>query len=117
MSAVTAREHQWDWLRAFLMLLGIPYHAAMAYNARVLWDIQSPEKSEILTFLSGVLVTFRMPAFFIVAGYFAAMMLERRKPTSWLRGRIIRLGIPFLTGLASNSGFIKSYTQTFIKKP
>ncbi|EKF56989.1 glucans biosynthesis protein [Agrobacterium albertimagni AOL15] len=99
MSAVTAREHQWDWLRAFLMLLGIPYHAAMAYNARVLWDIQSPEKSEILTFLSGVLVTFRMPAFFIVAGYFAAMMLERRKPASWLRGRIIRLGIPFLTGL------------------
>uniref|UniRef100_A0A7C1SVB0 Glucan biosynthesis protein C n=1 Tax=Agrobacterium albertimagni TaxID=147266 RepID=A0A7C1SVB0_9HYPH len=99
MAAVTAREHQWDWLRAFLMLLGIPYHAAMAYNARVLWDIQSPEKSEILTFLSGVLVTFRMPAFFIVAGYFAAMMLERRKPASWLRGRIIRLGIPFLTGL------------------
>jgi glucan biosynthesis protein C len=99
MSAVTAREHQWDWLRAFLMLLGIPYHAAMAYNARVLWDIQSPEKSEILTFLSGVLVTFRMPAFFMVAGYFAAMMLERRKPASWLRGRIIRLGIPFLTGL------------------
>lgn len=99
MSPVTAREHQWDWLRAFLMLLGIPYHAAMAYNARVLWDIQSPEKSEILTFLSGVLVTFRMPAFFIVAGYFAAMMLERRKPASWLRGRLIRLGIPFLTGL------------------
>ncbi len=99
MSAVTAREHQWDWLRAFLMLLGIPYHAAMAYNARVLWDIQSPEKSEILTFLSGVLVTFRMPAFFMVAGYFAAMMLERREPLPWLRGRIIRLGIPFVTGL------------------
>ena len=99
MSAMTAREHQWDWLRAFLMLLGIPYHAAMAYNARVLWDIQSPEKSEILTFLSGVLVTFRMPAFFMVAGYFAAMMLERREPAPWLRGRIIRLGIPFLTGL------------------
>ena len=58
MSAGLAREHQWDSLRAFLMLLGIPYHAAMAYNARVLWDIQSPDKSEILTFLSGVLVSF-----------------------------------------------------------
>lgn len=99
MSAASAREHHWDSLRAFLMLLGIPYHAAMAYNSRVLWDIQSPEKSEVLTFLSGVLVTFRMPAFFIVAGYFAAMMLEKREPATWLRGRLVRLGIPFLTGL------------------
>ncbi|NBB48227.1 acyltransferase family protein [Rhizobium sp. CRIBSB] len=99
MSAASAREHHWDSLRAFLMLLGIPYHAAMAYNARVLWDIQSPDKSEFLTFLSGVLVTFRMPAFFIVAGYFAAMMLEKRPPAMWLRSRLVRLGIPFLTGL------------------
>lgn len=99
MSAGSAREHHWDSLRAFLMLLGIPYHAAMVYNARVLWDIQSPDKSELLTFVSGVLVTFRMPAFFIVAGYFAAMMLERRPPQAWLRGRLTRLGVPFLTGL------------------
>ncbi len=100
MSAGAAREHHWDSLRAFLMLLGIPYHAAMAYNARVLWDIQSPDKSELLTFVSGVFVTFRMPAFFIVAGYFAAMMLERRAAGSWLRGRFVRLGVPLLTGLA-----------------
>jgi glucan biosynthesis protein C len=100
MSAGSAREHHWDSLRAFLMLLGIPYHAAMVYNARVLWDIQSPDKSELLTFVSGVLVTFRMPAFFIVAGYFAAMMLGRRPPLAWLRGRLTRLGVPFLTGLA-----------------
>ena len=72
----------------------------MAYNTRVLWDIQSPDKSEFLTFVSGVFVTFRMPAFFIVAGYFAAMMLERRPPAVWLRSRLTRLGIPFLTGLA-----------------
>ncbi len=100
MSAASAREHHWDSLRAFLMLLGIPYHAAMAYNARVVWDIQSPDKSEFLTFVSGVFVTFRMPAFFIVAGYFAAMLLERKPPVSWLRSRLTRLGIPFLTGLA-----------------
>jgi glucan biosynthesis protein C len=82
------------------MLLGIPYHAAMAYHTRVVWDIHSPDKSEFLTFLSGVLVTFRMPAFFIVAGYFAAMMLERKPATAWLRGRFLRLGVPLLTGLA-----------------
>lgn len=99
MSAGPAREHHWDSLRAFLMLLGIPYHAAMVYNARIIWDIQSPDQSGVLTFLSGVLVTFRMPAFFIVAGYFAALMLERRSPGTWLKGRFTRLGIPFLTAL------------------
>lgn len=99
MSAVPGREHHWDSLRALLMLLGIPYHAAMAYNTRVLWDVQSLDKSEALTLLSGFLVTFRMPAFFMVAGYFAAMLLARRPPLDWLRGRLIRLGVPFLTGL------------------
>lgn len=99
MSAGQSREHHWDSLRAFLMLLGIPYHAAMVYNSRVIWDIQSPDQSELLTFLSGVLVTFRMPAFFIVAGYFAALMLERRPPGPWLKGRFTRLGIPFLTAI------------------
>ncbi len=99
MSGAPGREHHWDSLRALLMLLGIPYHAAMAYNTRVLWDVQSLEKSEALTFLSGFLVTFRMPAFFIVAGYFAAMLLARRPPLAWLRSRFIRLGLPFLTGL------------------
>lgn len=99
MSAAPGREHHWDSLRAVLMLLGIPYHAAMAYNTRVLWDVQSLDRSEILTFLSGILVTFRMPAFFMVAGYFAAMLLARRPPLAWLRGRFVRLGVPFLTGL------------------
>ena len=99
MSAAPGREHHWDSLRAILMLLGIPYHAAMAYNTRVVWDVQSLDKSEALTFLSGFLVTFRMPAFFIVAGYFAAMLLARRPPLAWLRGRFVRLGVPFLTGL------------------
>jgi glucan biosynthesis protein C len=99
MSAAPGREHHWDLLRAVLMLLGIPYHAAMAYNTRVLWDVQSPDRSEILTVLSGILVTFRMPAFFMVAGYFAAMLLARRPPLAWLRGRFVRLGVPFLTGL------------------
>ncbi|WP_197278367.1 acyltransferase family protein [Rhizobium sp. AAP43] len=100
MATATGREHHWDGLRAFLMLLGIPYHAAMVYDMRTAWDVQSPVGSEALTLLSGFLVTFRMPAFFIVAGYFAALTLSRRPPQTWLRGRVIRLGIPFLTGLA-----------------
>lgn len=99
MADSVGRQHYWDALRAVLMLLGIPYHAAMVYDVRVIWDIQSPTGSPFLTLLAGALVTFRMPAFFIVAGFFAAMLLSRRPPAVWVRGRMIRLGLPFLTGL------------------
>lgn len=99
MSEANRREHDWDVLRALLMLLGIPYHASMAYNTNVIWDIHSPDESGFLTFLSGFLVTFRMPAFFIAAGYFSVMMLSRKPAGSWLKGRYIRLGVPFLSCL------------------
>jgi len=99
MAGALRREHDWDMLRALLMVLGIPYHASMAYNANVLWDIHSPDTSAALTFLSGFLVTFRMPAFFIVAGYFAIMMLDRKPAGAWLANRYLRLGIPFVTSL------------------
>lgn len=97
--ATARREHEWDSLRAVLMLLGIPYHAAMAYNTRVAWDIHSPDGSEFLTFLTGMLITFRMPAFFIVAGYFAGMILARKPVLAWLKNRYMRLAIPFVTCL------------------
>ncbi len=99
MTTPPRREHDWDMLRALLMVLGIPYHASMAYNANVPWDIHSPETSALLTYLSGLLVTFRMPAFFIVAGYFAIMVLDRKPVGAWLANRYIRLGVPFITGL------------------
>lgn len=99
MAGALQREHDWDMLRALLMVLGVPYHASMAYNANVIWDIHSPDTSALLTFLGGILVTFRMPAFFIVAGYFAVMMLDRKPVGAWLANRYQRLGIPFVTSL------------------
>ncbi len=41
----------------------------------------------------------RMPAFFIVAGFFAVMMLRRRPAGRWWKGRLRRLGIPLLFGM------------------
>ncbi|QLF68551.1 acyltransferase family protein [Peteryoungia desertarenae] len=99
MTVKATHRHEWSAIRAVLMLLGIPYHAAMTYHSRVMWDIHSQETSEFLTLMSGIFVTFRMPAFFVVAGFFAAILLERRKPSQWLANRAVRLGIPFVTGL------------------
>lgn len=95
------REHYWDTLRAFAMLLGIPYHTAMAYRPNDTWIVRADEGAAVLAALAEFIHLFRMPAFFVIAGYFAAMLLARREPGAWLKGRTVRLGIPFVTTIVT----------------
>lgn len=92
-------EHYWDPLRALLMLLGIPYHASLLYSHALAWDIKDFETSPILTTLGAALATFRMPAFFLVAGYFSTMVIGRKGKMPWLRQRFLRLGVPFIVAM------------------
>lgn len=92
-------EHYWDPLRALLMLLGIPYHASLLYSHALPWDIKDFETSPVLSALGAALVTFRMPAFFLVAGYFSAMVIGKKGKASWLRQRFLRLGLPFIVAV------------------
>ncbi|MET0138320.1 MAG: acyltransferase family protein, partial [Sphingobium sp.] len=93
------REHFWDAARALLMLLGIPYHAALAYKPGQEWIVASGEGSPVFVYLAEWIHLFRMPAFFIVAGYFAALLLARRDADIWLRGRLLRLGVPLVAAM------------------
>lgn len=95
------REHHWDALRAVLMLLGIPYHVAMAYRANDIWIVNAGEGERIFTWSSEFIHLFRMPLFFVVAGYFAALLLARRDPATWLIDRLRRLGVPLLVSLVT----------------
>ena len=45
-----------------------------------------------------VIHSFRMEAFYLIAGFFSAVSLERSPAASYLRKRILRLGVPFLFG-------------------
>lgn len=93
------REHYWDAIRATLMLLGIPYHTALAYRPGRDWIVFSGEGAPVFTYLAESLHVFRMPAFFVVAGYFAGRLLASRAPFAWLRSRYTRLGVPLVTCL------------------
>ncbi len=90
------REYYWDTLRALLMLLGIPYHVAMAYRPGQTWIVRSDEGIAAFAWLADLIHYFRMPAFFVIAGYFSALLLARREPGIWLKGRFVRLGVPFI---------------------
>ena len=93
------RFHFLDVARALLMLLGIPFHAALVY-AHTSWIVDSPDTLPGLAWFPTALSTFRMPGFFVIAGFFAAMILQRRPARAWLRSRVVRLGLPLLTGAA-----------------
>ncbi|MFF2321663.1 glucans biosynthesis protein MdoC [Agrobacterium sp. NPDC058088] len=92
-------EHYWDPLRALLMLLGIPYHASLLYSHALPWDIKDFETSPFLSALGAALVTFRMPAFFLVAGYFSTMVIGKKGRVRWLKQRFLRLGVPFIVAV------------------
>ena len=95
------REHYWDTLRAFVMLLGIPYHTALSYRPGQTWIVRSDEGVEAFVWLTQLIHLFRMPAFFLIAGYFAALLLTRRDPGTWLKGRFLRLGVPFVSTIVT----------------
>ncbi|MFC4256559.1 acyltransferase family protein [Altererythrobacter xixiisoli] len=93
------RQHYWDTLRALLMLLGIPYHVALSYRPGETWIVRSNEGWAPFPQIAEFIHLFRMPAFFLIAGYFAALLLSRRAPALWLKQRFVRLGIPFITSI------------------
>lgn len=85
-----------DAVRAALMLLGVPFHAIFGDGRRGLgWSDDAGAAG--LDLFADVLHSFRMEAFFIVAGYFAAMVLARSTVRGFLGGRALRIGLPLLT--------------------
>lgn len=89
------RLHFLDSARAALMMLGIPYHSAQFYTDRP-WYVRSVVNGGVVEYIGNFLHLFRMHAFYVIAGLFAAMLLERRKPILWLKGRAQRLLIPLV---------------------
>ncbi|ATR20219.1 hypothetical protein CTJ15_07855 [Roseomonas sp. FDAARGOS_362] len=81
------------------MLIGIPYHVGLVYAAHAVWIVESSEKSLPVTWVIQFSHTFRMPVFFLIAGFFSALMIPRRGLGLWLAGRAWRIGIPLLTSL------------------
>jgi glucan biosynthesis protein C len=110
-SLLKSREHHWDALRAFLMIVGIPYHVAMAYRANDVWIVNAREGDLFFTGMAAIIHLFRMPAFFVIAGYFAAVLLARRAPQEWLKNRLTRLGLPFLACLLTFNPLLNLFCE------
>jgi fucose 4-O-acetylase-like acetyltransferase len=92
-----ARLHSLDNLRAIMMWLGIVLHVAvnhMTGKLGVPWRDHATSPIADLTFL--FIHAFRMPVFFILAGYFVALLVNNRGYDGMLKHRLRRLALPFI---------------------
>lgn len=90
------RLHSLDALRATMMWLGIVLHSAMLYMEPGIDIHRSPETSLIATSLFGWIHIFRMPVFFMLAGFFTCMLIERKGVNATLLHRAKRIALPFV---------------------
>jgi surface polysaccharide O-acyltransferase-like enzyme len=88
------RRHDYDALRGFAMLLGILLHASLAYMGPY-WVVQDRSESSLMTAIWAFIHGWRMELFFVLAGYFTAMVLRREGAAGMLTRRLRRLFIPF----------------------
>ncbi len=95
------RWHALDNLRAVMMWLGIVLHVAIIYPV---FDLPLPQplpwhdpKTTLWAdALLAVIHSFRMPVFFMLAGFFVVLLVHRRGIKGMLTNRLKRLGLPFV---------------------
>lgn len=99
MSSPAKRLHHLDAARALLLLLGLPFHVA----TKAIFESTPPavdfQQSLLIGGWASLTHVFRMFAFFMLAGYFAGMIRERKGTKAWLAERTRRLGLPFAASL------------------
>ncbi|MEX1128961.1 MAG: acyltransferase family protein [Vicinamibacterales bacterium] len=95
----SARDHSLDALRAAMMLLGLVLHSAASYTVnplREVWpfrDAQAHIGFDLLIF--GIHV-FRMPVFFVMAGFFGALLYRRDGAWGFVHNRARRVLLPLV---------------------
>lgn len=92
------RYHYMDNLRALAMLLGIFFHAAVAYSPifQEVWPAASSSNSPTMDAVAWFTHLFRMPLFFLIAGFFTCYMIDKRGIGGLLKNRALRIALPFI---------------------
>jgi surface polysaccharide O-acyltransferase-like enzyme len=90
------RYHALDSMRATMMLMGIYLHVVVGYSGNGHWPYIDANPTPVLDWSLGLIHAFRMPAFFAMAGFFGALLWERRGSASFAANRGKRIVVPFV---------------------
>lgn len=88
------RLHGLDALRGAALLLGVVLHASLSYLPTVIWPFADEQTSPAATVIFFAIHLFRMTTFFLIAGLFAHMLLQRRGIWGFIRDRLGRIAGP-----------------------
>jgi peptidoglycan/LPS O-acetylase OafA/YrhL len=92
------RLHYLDNLRALAMIGGLFFHAMLAYSPALtqFWLTADREQSVIIDIVGWFSHLFRMPLFFVIAGFFAAYLVNKRGMGGMMTNRAKRVLLPFV---------------------
>ena len=91
------RLHYMDSLRAVAMFLGLVLHAAVLYKVWIYDPLRIHEQpSTFLHYLAESIHVFRMELFFLVAGFFSALLCAKRGVADYVKNRMRRILLPFV---------------------
>ncbi|MFO0014605.1 MAG: acyltransferase family protein [Planctomycetota bacterium] len=93
------RRNDLDALRASAMLLGIVYHAALSLATGFPWFIQDGSSTRGMYIFQSAVHGFRMPMFFMVSGFFTAMLWKTKGLKTLVGHRFRRVLLPCIVGL------------------
>lgn len=90
-----------DAVRAIAMLLGVVFHATLTYTTISVNGLpNNPHDShKFFDFLCLYLHLFRMPLFFMVAGFFAMFLYVKIGEKAFIKHRFRRIVVPFFVSL------------------
>lgn len=104
------RLHHLDALRALTMVLILPAHALATIGLRGGWN-------DVEASIYWTVHVFRLPLFFLIAGFFAALLIRARGVPELLRNRAVRIGIPLVVGVAAVAPLITLEIQALSEMP
>ncbi len=92
-----ARLYFIDNIRVTLIILVVAHHAGQSYGPTGgQWPLFEPERSPLLGPFFSVNAAFMMGLFFLISGYFLPRSYDRKGAGTFLKDRLLRLGIPLL---------------------
>ena len=93
------RMHDIDVLRTIAVMMGIVFHGALSFMPSFIgWAVMDVSTSSAIPALVVISHSFRMPLFFMLAGFFTTLALRHCSLWNLAKSRLIRLGIPFILG-------------------
>ena len=85
-----------DNLRFLLVIFVVLEHSSNAYRNLIWWPVADDSTSIFAEYLGAFTDAFAMPLLFFIAGYFAVPVIHKKGVGGFLKGKLKRLGIPWL---------------------